>query len=363
MEGHPDHAGRHLLSHLGTHLHFSPPRADFHVFTLINAQFLCICRGDIRRFFRENQIHAGTARLGAGMIVEEAAARAEHEGIFRIRHFRGRRPVHGIEDSFSVGEDAVAVQEGRPRMIFRRAGPLEAVRFNPAVFDAAQGWRQNGHFVVPDFLGTAGSPFLSHAFGQFLEDPPVGSSITRRGFHRADAVDATLTAGERSVILAPRGGRENHMSKAGRFRGEDILADEKFRGCQLVFHLMDVRFRIGQIFSEDVKGPDGLVHQPLHHLGDHQPVVFRQLLDAPGLFKFGPGSRIDNLLIAGEDVGQGAHIAGTLDVVLTAQGIHAGGRHSQVPQQELEIGRAHHVVLPGRVFRDPQGVAEHRRFH
>ena len=152
------------------------------------------------------------------------------------------------------------------------------------------------------------------------------------------------------------------MSKACCFRREDILADQEFRRFQTMFNMMNIRFGVGQIFTEDIKGFDFSGGQTFHHRGHHHAGLVGKRFDIPGLLEFRPGLRIVHLLIAGENIGQRAHVAGALNVVLTAQRIDAAAFKADIAQKHLEIGAGHDVVHAADMFGNAQGVHEHRRF-
>ena len=60
--------------------------------------------------------------------------------------------------------------------------------------------------------------------------------------------------------------------------------------------------------------------------------------DAPGPFEFMADRVVGHILIAGILVGQDAHIAGPLDVVLAADGADAGGVMTVVAGHEAQVG-------------------------
>lgn len=60
--------------------------------------------------------------------------------------------------------------------------------------------------------------------------------------------------------------------------------------------------------------------------------------DAPGPFEFMADRVVGHILIAGILVGQDAHIAGSLDVVLAADGADAGGVMTVVAGHEAQVG-------------------------
>jgi len=152
------------------------------------------------------------------------------------------------------------------------------------------------------------------------------------------------------------------MRKPGGFRREDILADQEFRRLQLTLDMMNIRFGIGQVFTENIKGFDFSGGQIFHHRRHHHAGFIRKGFDVPGFGKLGPGVRIGHLLIAGENIGQRAHVAGALNVVLAALRIDAAAFNADVAQKHLEIGAGHDIVHAADVLGDAQRVHQHGRF-
>ena len=66
------------------------------------------------------------------------------------------------------------------------------------------------------------------------------------------------------------------------------------------------------------------------------------------------------MLEAGQPVGQGAHVAAALDVVLAAQRVDAGAVPPDVPGQQHQVDQGEHVVDRVVVLGDPEGPADHR---
>ena len=71
--------------------------------------------------------------------------------------------------------------------------------------------------------------------------------------------------------------------------------------------------------------------------------------------EFGPRRRVGHQLIAGKEIGQGAHIAGALHIVLPAKRIHSAARDSHISQKHLQIAQCQHVENAGRMLRDAHG--------
>ncbi len=61
------------------------------------------------------------------------------------------------------------------------------------------------------------------------------------------------------------------------------------------------------------------------------------------------------------DIGQGAHVAGALHIVLPAQGVHPAALEAHIAQKHLQVRAGEHVVHPAGVLGDAQSVHEHGR--
>jgi hypothetical protein len=70
------------------------------------------------------------------------------------------------------------------------------------------------------------------------------------------------------------------------------------------------------------------------------------------------GGLVDDLLVAGEDDRERAHVAGALDVVLATQRVHAGAGLAQVAEEHLDVRHRLDVVDTGGVLGDAHRVED-----
>ena len=82
--------------------------------------------------------------------------------------------------------------------------------------------------------------------------------------------------------------------------------------------------------------------------------------DAPRLLEDGGVLGLGDRAVVGEDVGQGAHVARSLHVVLAAQRVDAGVRHAHMAGDHGQVGQVHDVGRAGGVLGDAQGVEDAR---
>ena len=97
-----------------------------------------------------------------------------------------------------------------------------------------------------------------------------------------------------------------------------------------MFNLFNIRLGVGQILTENIKAFDFSGCQIFHHRRHHHTGFVRKRFDVPCFFEFRPGFRIGHLLIAGENIGQCAHVAGALNVVLTTLRVDAAEFHADI---------------------------------
>ena len=212
--------------------------------------------------------------------------------------------------------------------------PLQAVEaFEPLVADAGEE-RSEGGDLVHDLGGMRVVPVAAHAVGDELDDLPVGLRFAE-GFERfVDALDAALGAGEGSVLFERGGGRKNEVGVAAGLGEVDVLHDEE----------VELGERGGDVVGVGVRG-DGVFALDVHRLErafedgiDHLVIVFAgagRKGDSPVGFELGADVLVVDLLVAGEDVGHGAEVAGALHVVVSAQRVGSGvGAHVVAGEQE-----------------------------
>ena len=106
---------------------------------MLDAQSLGIEGRDIGGLLAQDIVQPqAAAGLGAAVVLIEPAAGAEHQGIFLIRHFRRRGPIHRGEAALAAGETAILVQGAGARMLAIGHRPLQAVALDAVVLDAHQ---------------------------------------------------------------------------------------------------------------------------------------------------------------------------------------------------------------------------------
>jgi len=82
---------------------------------------------------------------------------------------------------------------------------------------------------------------------------------------------------------------------------------------------------------------------------------------APGFPELFLGFLAGDRLVGRVDIGQTAHIASTLDVVLSAQRVDAAAGHAHVAEQHLQVGQAHDVAYAADVLGNAHGPYDGHR--
>src|SRR5277367_5423304 len=99
---------------------------------------------------------------------------------------------------------------------------------------------------------------------------------------------------------------------------------------------MPVSFRVGGILAEHVQRGQMAVLHGFEHIAE-MPAALRLNFNSPGFLELGTNFIVLNMLEAWEAVGNCAHIATALDVVLPAQWIHAAAVAPHVSGENGQI--------------------------
>ena len=118
---------------------------------------------------------------------------------------------------------------------------------------------------------------------------------------------------------------------------------------------------LSDVLAEDVQGLELAADRRIEHVRDPQS---RGAVDrnSPRALEALRGILVRDLLVAGQQVRQRAHVGGALDVVLAAERVDpAGAGPPDVSGQDREVGERSHAVGPVRVLGDPESVDDRRR--
>ncbi len=105
--------------------------------------------------------------------------------------------------------------------------------------------------------------------------------------------------------------------------------------------LFSAWFRSGsrdhRVLADDVERLDRPGVRRGQHLGHRQAGRGRQAVTPQACSNFGARAGVGHLLVAGEHIGQAAHVAGALHVVLAAQGVHPGSGMPMLPHSMARL--------------------------
>ncbi len=218
-------------------------------------------------------------------------------------------------------EETLASGEGRPmqefgaRVIRGRAWPLQPLGVDASIANPCIRRRQRGHLVKNLLSGV-----IVHGIARFAAHShnrlPVGLS-GQRFDGLAHALDAPFGIGECSVGFGEAGRREHHIRKFCCFRKEEFLHHQELQLVQTGFDVVGVGIGQHRVFTEYIHGLKLPGVGLIEHLRNHEADLVRHG-SAPGLLEFFSYRGVGNLLVAGEDIGEGSHIAGALYIILPA---------------------------------------------
>ncbi|MND29242.1 hypothetical protein D3C80_197460 [compost metagenome] len=225
------------------------------------------------------------------------------------------------------------------------------------VADAVEGRRQAGD-LVHDLGRVAVVHRVAQSIGQGHGRLPVGLA-GQRLHDLAHPRNAPLGVGEGAVLFQERTARQEHMGELGRFVEEDVLHHHAFHGQQGRGDVLGVGVALGNVLALAVQGLEAAVQRRFEHVGDAQARVGLQG-HAPGTLELGAHALVGNVPVAGQLVGERAHVARALHVVLPAQRVHPYPFAADVAGGHGQVGDAHHRGAALAVLGHAQAVVDGR---
>ena len=104
--------------------------------------------------------------------------------------------------------------------------------------------------------------------------------------------------------------------------------------------MIGVGIRLGNVFALDKNAFKSTFDRFIQHIRNSK-TRFRIKVCLPGLFKLFPNRIIGHMAIARQFMGERPHIAGTLNIVLAAQGVKPDAFATHVARGHNQIGHAH----------------------
>src|SRR5262249_40568852 len=155
-------------------------------------------------------------------------------------------------------------------------------------------------------------------------DPDVVASVAGRVERLPHALHAALAARDCTLRLAPRcGGGQDYMGQFRRPGQKNVLDDKVINVLQKPDRAGAIGFRLRGVLADDIQRPQLAALHGFEHLAE-MPSTLWWNPAAVDRLKPRAMSLVLYVLSTGQLVGNGAHVATALHVVLAAQGHQAG---------------------------------------
>ena len=173
-------------------------------------------------------------------------------------------------------------------------------------------------------------------------------------------LDAPLAVGDGSLALGPRrGGRQDDVGDLAGRGQEDVLHDEQVEAAQQLLRVMAIGLGLQRVLADHVQRRELAALHGLEH-PRQVPAALGRNAHAPEVVAALAGLVVLDVLEADQPVGQRAHVAAALDVVLAAERVDAAAVSPDVPGEQGERDQGEDVVDRVVVLGDPEGPADHR---
>ena len=197
------------------------------------------------------------------------------------------------------------------------------------------------------------------ACGDLGDDLPLLLAGLRR-HHRPHPVDAPLGVGEGAVLLEERRARQEHVGELGRLVEEQVLDDEQSSAASAACTCV--------VLGSDWAMSSPCTNRPLERAVDARR---RTCWGCAGRARRAAGvphscsktlahGVVGDVAVAGQLVGERAHVARALHVVLAAQRVDADAVAPDVAGGHGEVGHAHHHRRALAVLGDAEAVVDGR---
>src|ERR1700687_2433831 len=240
------------------------------------------------------------------------------------------------------------------------AGPLDAAELVDALVGHAGVHGRKAAALVPHLLGGWGSPVGAETSSDFGDDLDVVACAGRRLERTTDALHSALAVGDGALRLSPAGGGGQHnVSELSGLRQEDVLDHEVIEPAEQSNRAGLVGLGSGRVLADDVNRLELAVLHRLEHLAE---VIAALGWDGmlPSRLEAASYNGILNVLEAGQLVGDRAHVAPTLDVVLAAKRVEPAAVAADLAGEQGEVDERQNVVRGVVVLGDAKRPADHR---
>ncbi len=251
------------------------------------------------------------------------------------------------------------VEELRSRVLLVGTRPLNAVELFETLVGHARELRRERADFVPHVFRRRRTPVVAEALGELRHDPDLVASFAGWFDGLSTTLNATLAVRDRALPLGPRRCRGQHdVGELRGFREEDFLHDEVVEILEEMDHVRHVGVRLRRILADDVERGEFLRLHSLDHLGEMPPIL-RDDVPSPRALELRAVVVGGDVLETGELVGQRAHVAAALDVVLSAERVAPAPVASDVSGEERQVDEREHVVDGVVVLGDAERPADH----
>ena len=198
--------------------------------------------------------------------------------------------------------------------------------------------------LVPDRLGVRLAPAGAHPVREVEDDRQVVARARRRLDRLAHALDAALGVGDGALALGPgRGGRQDDVGELRGLGQEQVLDDEEVEALEQVDRALLVGLGLDRVLADAVdRGQVAALHRVEHPR--QVPAALGRDGDAPLGVELRPQRVVLDVLEARQAVGEGAHVAAALDVVLATQRVDAAAVAPDVAGQQDQRDQGQDVV-------------------
>ena len=138
---------------------------------------------------------------------------------------------------------------------------------------------------------------------------------------------------------------------------EEILHDHAFHRLEAAGDVQRVGIGLGDVLALHIETLERTFHGLVHHVGNAQAGRLAER-SAPQLLEGLMRRVVRHMPIAGKFVRERPHVAGALNVVLTAQRVHADAFPADVARRHRQIGDRHHGGRTLRMFGHAQPVVD-----
>ena len=359
MEGHPGFSLGHFPADPGGGGDDASAASHPHPLPVLYSQALCVIYVHLDKALTLDGPKAGRAQgHGAGIILIKDSAGGQHQRILLIGKLPGGHVFCGIKQGFSSCRVS-HMHNRRSGMVRPRAGPLQALpSIQSSVGNPCKAGRKGGN-LIHNLRRTHPLLRITHGLHEVNQNLRIRPHISGQRHRLPDALHSPLRIGKCSLLLRVAHRREYHIRVFCGLGHEQVLHRQEIQAFQSLYHMGGIRVGNHRVLAADVESLYLSLNGGGEDLCGGQSRLSRKG-DAPGLLELLADGVIVHFLIARIVGGHGAHVAGTLDVVLSPERIHAAAALPQLSGDQRHVGHAHDALGAGGMLGDAQAVDDGR---